>query len=281
MMNSFLTRTLAAALIASAISFASFSPAEALQSIGSVEVTALGANSARVDISLSGFSTAPADYRYEICWRKVNQIMFICWANEALTNDAAQIIYGLSANTTYRMRVRCYCRKTAGPWPAIWREVKDEFDYTFAPPPPPPPPTPPPATAYYRLRNVQSGQCLFVETSSSRVRNWGCWNDPGMRFALLTFQDGHKQLRHANSGLCVWGMFASSSSVFATGCGATGTNVVLTQQSPGVFSIGIDAMVFGMATSGRCLNIGSPNGGDIWKSACNGTPLQRFSLDPA
>lgn len=275
-MTNFLTRASVRVLIGCALSLLSFGAADALAPIGTVDVTAVGSNSARVDVTHSGFSTAPADYRYEICWKKTSQITFICWANQFLTNNTSEVLTGLSSGTTYKMRVRCYCRKSIGPWPAVWREVKDEFNYTFYPPPPPPAPAP-----IVRVRGVQSGQCLFVD-GNLRTRNWGCWNDPGMRFALETVPGGMKQLRHVNSGLCIYGWVPNVPSVLANACGLTGTRITLIPQTAGQVMISIPATGTGFQTgNGGCLSTGAANGGDASKAPCSGAPSQRFVLDPA
>lgn len=273
-MFAFVARAVFRILVAGVLFFLPFGIAQA-STLGSVIVTATAEHSARVEILLSDY-TAVGSPKYEVCWRKVNQVMFICWANGFQTDDSSSFLSDLSLNTTYRIRVKCHCRLSNRQWPATWQQVQNEFDYTFVPPPAPA------NAATVRLRAVQSGQCIFVDTNGARLRNWGCWDDPEMRFSVETLPDGQKQLRHVRTELCIWGSTPYSSVAQANICGTTGTSIVLISKGGAQFNISIPTTRSGRFTGpGGCLSTGWSNGGNVIKSQCSNNPAQLFVLDPA
>lgn len=62
-------------------------------------------------------------------------------------------------------------------------------------------------SGYYRLRNQSTSQCLYaLNNNGSFLWHWGCWADPGMRFALDAATGGYR-LRNVSTSQCAYDLW--------------------------------------------------------------------------
>lgn len=184
------------------------SAAPAAVNIGSATLTSTSSTSAVLTFSHSGFEARPFPFgvaqthKYRVCWRQLNQVGLACMYQRVNVSVQQVDLTGLTVGLPINITIQCYCGRErnhglSGPF---GDRVVVNMNYTHQLPPSVPGLT---GSTSVRVRGVQSGQCLYINSSSALVRGWSCWDDPAMVFALETFSDGTRRLRHVQSGLCI------------------------------------------------------------------------------
>lgn len=259
----------------------------AAANIGTASLTSTGPTSAVLSFSHTGYQARPfpfgvaAGNKYRVCWRQLNQIGLACIYNAENTNGAVQLT-NLTVGLPINITIQCWCGKERphlAPGPFGDRVVVN-MNYTHQLPPPVPGLV---GTTNVRVRGVQSGQCLFINSSNALVRGWSCWNDPAMVFALETFSDGSKRLHHVQSGLCITAI-SYSTDVLALPCGDGRSKLeIIPQAGPGgpVFVRFMFPPEIGNWQIGRCLMANAADGQNASRQNCNsfGAALP-LMLDP-
>lgn len=263
--------------------------APAAASIGTASLTSTGSTSAVLTFSHSGhqansfpFGVAQS-YKYRVCWRQLNQVGLACMYHALNTNNQQVQLTGLTVGLPINITIQCYCKRhiTGNMYGPSGYRVVANMNYTHQLPPPVPGLV---GSTNVRVRGVQSGQCLFVNSSNANVRGWSCWADPAMVFALETFSDGSKRLRHVQSGLCITAGLGSD--VFALPCGGSRSKLLITPPSaPGgpVYAAFISASGgFGGGQMGMtCLRANPANGLNATRQSCNSSAAAlQLMLDP-
>jgi hypothetical protein len=264
------------------------SAAPAVANIGSATLTSTNSTSAVLTFSHSGFEARPFPFgvaqthKYRVCWRQLNQVGLACMYQAVNTSVQQVELSGLTVGLPINITIQCYCGRErnhglSGPFGG---RVVVNMNYTHQLPPPVPGLT---GSTNVRVRGIQSGQCLFVDTSASLVRGWSCWADPAMVFALETFSDGSKRLRHVQSGLCITA--GPMSHVRAQPCGHNGAKLaVMPPSGPGgpvlvrfLFTMG---GIGGGQTGPSCLKANGANGSTATRQNCGAGPALSLMLDP-
>jgi hypothetical protein len=257
--------------------------------IGSASLSSTGSGSAVLTFSHDGYKADNFPYgvaqgsRYRVCWRQLNQVGLACMYNALNTSGQQVLLTGLTAGLPINITIQCFCsRQIHGNLygPPGDRVVVD-MNYTHQLPPPVAGLV---SSTNVRVRGVQSGQCLFINSTNSIVRGWSCWPDPAMVFALETFSDGSKRLHHVQSGLCI-GAIGPIPNAVAMSCGGAGSRLTILPQ-PGSGNPVMVRFVFvpgGMGswqTGAACLMANAANGQNATRQFCTGQPALLLMLDP-
>lgn len=254
-------------------------PGAAHADVGSISVTPSSSTQASVAVTLNGYwvsTQLSPDYR--VCWKRPGAWQGICQANKVETDATPVLINSLVVGTTYKIHVECYCAKDNK---SIfqWRVVAT-IDYTHAQPPTPP--SPPLSSTRMQLRNVSTGQCVYLD--GLRVKHSVCGNDPRMTFKVEMYSTVWAFLRNESSFLCIYGERPGDSSVGAAPCGGTGTLFQVIDIGGGDVRLFIQTTKgkghFDFPGPGGCLYTDSQNGGDVLKQFCTNDVKFKFHLDP-
>ena len=266
----------------------SLSATPAAANIGTASLTSTGSTSAILTFSHSGYETRAfpfgkaEGYRYLVCWRQLNQIGLACNYNPLPSNSQQVQLTGLTVGLPINITIQCICGRERGRLPSgpFGDRVVVNMNYTHQLPPPVPGLV---SSTNVRVRGVQSGQCLFINSTNAFVRGWPCWADPAMVFALETFSDGSKRLHHVQSGLCITAI-SHSSAVLALPCGDGRSKLVVMPQSgpggPVVVRFMFPPVGIGSWQIGPCLMANSANGLNATRQNCNGGAALPLMLDP-
>jgi hypothetical protein len=282
-------RTRMRVLLLTVAGLLSASPAAA--DIGSANLTSAGSTSAVLTFSHPGFQARDFPFGfaqgnlYRICWRQVsNQPGLACMFN-AWNSDVPQWTIGnLTVGMTINITVQCFCGRHR--WGNVYGPFGERFvasiSYTHQLPPPVPGLV---GSTNVRVRGVQSGQCLFINSTNSMVRGWPCWADPAMVFALESFSDGSKRLRHVQSGLCITALDFTWD-VMALPCGGNGAKLAIMPQpgsgNPVLARFMFVRRPFGSSQMGStCLMTNLANGLNATRQICGaGGAALPLILDP-
>lgn len=264
------------------------SAAPAGVNIGSATLTSTGSTSAVLTFSHDGYQAnnfpfgVAQGHKYRVCWRQLNQVGLACMY-EAYNTSVQQVqLSGLTAGLPINITIQCFCRRqlTSRLYGPPGDRIVVNMNYTHQLPPPVPGLL---SSTNVRVRGVQSGQCLFINSTNAVVRGWSCWADPAMVFALETFSDGSKRLHHVQSGLCVTA--APMSQVLAQSCGHSGSKLAIIPQSgPGgpviVQFLFVPPAMGGGQMGAKCLMANGADGLSATRQNCSMGPALPLMLDP-
>jgi len=98
----------------------------AFANIGGININSVTENSIGIswhypssDYQASG-SGSPEDYK--ICYKKSGAIGAVCWYSTAYSATTSYTITGLDADTTYKIKVKCHCKRKT--WGGNWRYAR-------------------------------------------------------------------------------------------------------------------------------------------------------------
>lgn len=261
------------------------SAAPAAAAIGTASLSSTGSNSAVLTFSHSGYRAdnfpfgVAKGYKYRVCWSVTTGLQpdGMCLNTSSQEIELTELNVGL----TSAIKITCFCSQqiSGNLYGPPGNRTVANLNYTHQLPPSPPGLV---SSVNVRVRGVQSGQCLFINSSNSFVRGWQCWADPAMVFALETFSDGSKRLHHAQSGRCITAT-AASSDILALPCGGNGSKLMVLPQPGGpvlvrfLFVSGIGSWQSGPF----CLVANAANGQNAGRQNCNiGGAALPLMLDP-
>jgi hypothetical protein len=263
------------------------SVAPAAANIGTASLTSTGSTSAMLTFSHAGYRADNFPFgvavgsKYRVCWRQLlNQVGLACNYYALNTSSQQVLLSGLTVGQPINITIQCFCSRQIhnnvyGP---PGDRVVINMNYTHQ--------VPPPATGLVsstnvRVRGVQSGQCLFINSSNVFVRGWPCWADPAMVFALETFSDGTKRLHHVQSGMCITAMWGSD--VVGLPCGSDASKLAIIPQSGPGNPVLVRFLFVGGGIGGapRCLMANTANGLNATSQVCSGVPVLPIIFDPA
>jgi len=249
------------------------SPVRAIGAVGSVSATEIVISYQHPGLTADSHFQGK---KYRICVRPYNDVQ------TCKTTDNQSIGFNqLQVGRAYEIRVFCHCRGT-GRFATAWTQTILSVEWVHSAPAPATP------SRIVRLRSAQSGLCLYASPDRF-LRSYACGPNPALSFAIEPAASGGTQIRHVNSGVCIFGSAPNTTAVRTAPCGTFGTVVWVMNNVNDTFRLHILATedtIPGLGSSrgpGGCLRPAPVQLGQTTKGECTygGNLVDVFYLDPA